>query len=1460
MTSIGDNAFYKCSGLASITISEGVTSIGRYAFSWCSGLTSITIPESVTSIGDDAFSYCSSLTSINIPEGVTSIGSDAFLGCRNLTSVILNSDSIVSKSYTMSSGINNIFGRQVKEYVLGESVTSIGNSAFGDCYNLISVTIPESVTSIGNNAFRGCGSLTSITIPESVTSIGDHAFFSCSGLTSITIPAGVTTIGDHAFTYCGLISITVAASNSFYDSRYNCNAIIQTSTNTLIVGCKNTIIPSDIVSIGDFAFWGCSGLTSITISESVKSIDRSAFDYCSGLTSITVAASNPFYDSRNNCNAIIQKSTNTLIAGCKNTIIPSDIVSIGNSAFYGCSGLTSITIPEGVMSIGDHAFYDCSGLTSITIPDGVATIGNYAFYGTAWYEDQPDGLIYAGKVAYKYKGTMPENTNIELKEDTKGIAGSAFNRCSGLTSITLPEGVTTIGNSAFFSCRSLSSVSIPESVTNIGSSAFADCRGLNSITIPEGVTSIGSNAFQGCSSLTSITLPEGVTTIGNMAFFGCSTLSFVSIPESVTNIESSAFAYCRGLTSITIPESVEFIYDNFLYYCDSLTSVTIMNKKPISVTKTTLTDLLYINIRNTTLYVPVGCKAAYEAAEYWKEFKEIVELKPKDIDFVDAEVKRLCVANWDTDGDGELSYDEAAAVTSLKDVFKGNQIIRSFEELQYFKGLVNNNEKSLTDYAFKDCIGLTSITMPKNITNIGNFAFYGCTGLASITIPDSVTSIDPFVFYNCSGLTSITIPEGVTSIGDYTFYGCSGLTSITLPEGVTSIGNFAFQRCGLTSITLPRGVTTIGNCAFYECSTLSSVSIPENVTNIESTAFARCSGLTSITVAASNSFYDSRKNCNAIIQTSTNTLIAGCKNTIIPSDIVSIGNSAFDRCSGLTSINIPESVTSIGDYAFSACSGLTSITIPSSVSSIGYSAFSWCSNLTSVNIDKDTPISISESTFTNRANATLYVPFGSKAAYEAADYWKEFKEIIEDTSEIIDFADSRVKQLCVAQWDTDGDGELSYNEAAAVTSIKNVFTNKPEIQTFDELENFTGLTSINLMAFSSCSNLTSIRIPENVTNIALSAFSGCTKLASVIIPENVTKLGSAVFNQCLSLTSIIIPKNVQSIGSEPFAGCSNLVSIVIDEGNTVYDSRGNCNAIIKTGSNELIVGCKNTVIPNSVTSIASGTFSGCTELASIIIPGSVTNISAKAFESCDALTSVTVNAVMPPTIAATTFSNAANATLFVPYDSKEDYTAAAYWQDFQKIRSLDTDLIIIGTTGYATYCSENPLDFNEVTGMKAYIASYFKPSAGNLLLTRVTETQASEGLCIVGEPGEHEVRWSETDMTYSNLLKGVTTATTLSPTEDGNTNFILANGAHGVGFYPLSNASTLAAGKAYLQLPTAMIYGVKAVGLSFDDVETDIEELTDQLTNAIMYNLQGQRVFNPGRGIYIVNGKKVCIK
>ena len=280
------------------------------------------------------------------------------------------------------------YKESIKKVVFAEGVKKVGVKALYKYTALTSVEMPSSVEIIGARAFCGCGGLTGeLKIPEGVMSIGDFAFIDCGGLTSLEIPTSVSSIGSNPFSErSGLTSIKVDENNPKYDSRGDCNAIIETETNTLIVGCQNTIIPEDVVAIKGRAFMNFKGLTTITIPESVTKINYDedwglfqAFTHCSGLTSIKVDENNQVYDSRGDCNAIIETATNTLMSGCLNTKIPEDVTCIGKSAFYGCTGLTSITIPKAVTSIKSDAFRDCIGLTSVEIPSSVTNIGYDAF-------------------------------------------------------------------------------------------------------------------------------------------------------------------------------------------------------------------------------------------------------------------------------------------------------------------------------------------------------------------------------------------------------------------------------------------------------------------------------------------------------------------------------------------------------------------------------------------------------------------------------------------------------------------------------------------------------------------------------------------------------------------------------------------------------------------------------------------------------------------------------------------------------------------------------------------------------------------------------------------------------------------------------------------------------------------------------------------------------------------------
>ena len=587
------------------------------------------------------------------------------------------------------------------------------------------------------------------------------------------------------------------------------------------------------------------------------------------------------------------------------------------------------------------------------------------------------------------------------------------------------------------------------------------------------------------------------------------------------------------------------------------------------------------------------------------------------------------------------------------------------------------------------------------VVSIGKNAFSGCRNLTSITIPNSVTSIGSRAFSGCSSLTYITIPNSVTSISDHAFSNCSTLTSITIPNSVTSIGYDAFEECrNLTSITIPNSVTSIGYGAFSGCRSLTSITIPNSVTSIGSRAFWRCRDLEAMIVEAGNSVYDSRNNCNAIIEKETNTLVFGCKGTIIPDNVTSIGDGAFEDCSNLTSIIIPNSVTFIGSGTFSRCSSLTSITIPNSVTSIKGGTFSGCSSLTSIIISSSVT-SIEGDTFSGCGSLTsIIIP---NSVTSISDY--AFRDCSSLTSITIPnsvtsfgehvFSGCRgLETMIVEAGNSIYDSRNNCNAIIEKETNTLVFGCKGTI-----IPN--NVTSIGDGAFSG-SSPTSITIPNSVTRIEDSAFQNCSSLTSLTIPNSVTRIGGYAFNGCSGLTTINIPNSITYISEGTFMGCISLTSPIILNNVT---SIGDC-AFMNCSSLTSIT------FSNNLTSIGEYAFGGCSSLATITIPKSLQYIKIYPFFGCTGLTSVTVESSYPFEISGEDFPNRANATLYVPEGSKANYESCLYWRDFKNILTFGSEVIANNLTR----------DYGEANPELTYTVNGDEISGTPVLTCKATET------------------------------------------------------------------------------------------------------------------------------------------
>ena len=980
VTTIGNYAFYGCSGFASVVIGNAVTTIGNYAFHGCYGFATVTFGNSVTTIGDSAFGNCSSLTTVVIPDSVVSLGSDAFYGCTGLTSATIGS-SVTSLGGTFS-GCTSL-----SSVTIGNSVVSMGNSVFYGCTSLTSVTIPNSVLSMGSHVFYECSNLASVTIGNYVVSIGDQVFKNCTSLTSINIPASVVSLGTELFGGCtALGQITVASGNPNYDSRNNCNAIIQTVSNKLVAGCKNTVIPNTVVTIGERAFSGCTSLIgTVNIPNSVTSIEYEAFSGCTGL----VGALN----------------------------IPNSVTSIGDVAFMNCSGLTSVTIPASVTSIGKSVFSNCTNLVSLNYNAINCTIAvdyySSIYYGHYYYNHWLEGCSSLVNL------TIGENVQVIPDHFVYSRNGNSF-----IGALTIPNSVISIGFEAFYNCYGFSSVVIGNSVTSIDNEAFYGCSGLVTATIGNSVTNIGEKAFYGCYDIASVAFGNSVTFIGNEAFYNCNDLTSVTFPNSVISIGSAAFGSCDDLAFVEIGTSVVTIGSDAFIDCSHLANIITHAETP-----PTLGSGVFYNVpTDIPVYVPCEGLEDYISAN-WGGFSNIMGACAGEITVTANPVGGgmvsgggsyeggttctlsatsygyLSFLNWTKDGEVVSTNPNYSFIVTGDAFYEANfGQIGTGDEFQIGSGTATNNY--LPSYSYY------KYSLTQQIYTAGEMG----------GMPGVITSI---AFFNGGSEKTRNYDIYLKHTTKDSFYNNTDWITVSEADKVYS-GSVTMAVSGWTTITF--------DTPFY---------------------------------------YDGVSNLALIVDDNTGSWSQGLSCLVFDAE----GNQAIYKCNDGT------------------------------------------------NYDPTNPSGISGTLLSVKNQIKL----GMASAI----------------GDNIVFADEAVKALCVGAWDTDGDDELSYAEAAAVTDLGSVFVQNDEITSFNELRYFTGLSAIGANAFNECFALTSIELPVTLSAIGSHAFDGCSALAMIWShAENPPTLGEAVFNDVNAGIPVYVPcGRAEAYNAVSWGGFSNILEL-----------------------------------------------------------------------------------------------------------------------------------------------------------------------------------------------------------------------------------------------------------------------------------------------------------------------------
>ena len=1311
LTSIGEAAFWACSSLQSITLPNNLTNIGLNAFRACHSLTQVLIPASVTNIDGSAFECCTGLTDVVFEGNSLEFGSGAtFYDCTSLKNVFFNGTradwtasrgssgsvlpaaaQIYYKNDLISSGTcgdnssgNNtqwkltkagtliitvgtgyteggiadfaygkapwyqdIYDSGIRCLIIGSGIKTIGSYAFADCTDLAEIIVPDGVISIGNGAFlqnsgakrvvlppstvyighgalRDCSALTSVSLPDSMSNrLFLDMFEGCTNLKSVDIPDGITDIyeGDLASCpnwtdiyydnwgrvwnrvvsnvrdsipdrmnvhfkdniydsgSCGenvtwtltadgtlTISGTGAMTDYTYDSRspwYSCRTYI-----------KRVVMQQGVTSIGDLAFWDCSGLTSVTIPDGVTSIGGDAFSGCAALTSVTIPGSvtNVGQYAFSGCSSLTdiyyggygtdwQKLNVSIptsatvhfkdniygkgdcginvtweLTGDGTLIISgtgriSNYIYDNNAPWYSCLAyIKRVVIQQGVRAIGDHAFCYCENLTSVAIPDSVTSIGDYAFSGCVALTSVtiPSSVTSIGGSAFSDCSGL---TSLTIPSSVSSIGWSAFENCTALTFMTIPEGVTSIGEGAFLGCTGLTSVTIPDSVTSIGNSAFKGCSNLASVTIPDSVTFIGPYAFSGCSGLTSVTIPSSVTNIGWSAFENCTALTFMTIPESVTYINGEVFSNCVRLARVTIPKSVTGISSKAFYYCDSLTDVYYAG---------TAADWAKISIsegNEDLLAAALHCKPTPLTAPSVTGGNDSQGRPTLKWDKVAGAAKYEVYRSYSQNGNySKYSTQTSTGYTNSSYLTSGSTYYYKVRALD-----ANGTAGPWSDVVAVTCrLGLTapSVTGGNDSQGRPTLKWNAVTGAAKYEVYRARSRSGEYIKYSTVTGTSYTNTSYIENGNTY-YYKVRALDANGTAGAWSSIVSVTYKQ------TLPAPTVTGGN---------DSQGRPTLKWN-------------AVTGAAKYEVYRARSKDGDYIKYST---VTGTSYT--NTSYIENGNTYYYKVRALKSDGTAGAWSSIVSVTYRAASTgtLSAPTVTGGNDAQGRPTLTWkaVSGAAKYEVYRARSrsgeyIKYSTVTGTSYTN-TSYIEDGNTYYYKVralksdgtAGAWSSIVSVTYRKPAAATVASGKCGDS--AAWKLDAAGTLTISGSGRMYDYEwpadRGGTTPPWLankyrDSIRALHVEQGITYIGRCAFDSCGNLSDVTLPTSLRIIGQCAFNDCTALRSIQLPEGLTTIKEDAFNAA-GLVSITFPSTLRELRNGAFMNCEKLQSLRLPEGLT----------------------------------------------------------------------------------------------------------------------------------------------------------------------------------------------------------------------------------------------------------------------------------------------------------------------